>query len=702
MTREEAIEMLRNNVCNSHHVYDNALPTIIEALEILIPELTESEDERIIKKLQEYVKNRNWSLNGPTQDEVLAWLERQKAKKQLDRMAPIYNNKESFESALEKAWKYYNESASRTVDSFEDDYIECVFSKGFREGFLYKEKQKEQKPAEKLFKEEYVKKFKVLCDAYEIKLPDREYDIYGLCKDLHKLFGDIQNPAEWSEQYIAGIFEKVGLAKIVREQGNDDLTNALQNAMFELSKVGNTGWSEEDENKLHHVIENLVADKTTAMQKNPHCKVLHRAYDELIDWLKSLPERFNLQSKQEWSEEDVKFGTREPRDNWEYIKEFCDKFGRMPKDMDELDVLVSYVMDKKHKEEKQIVQWPNLSNCKHDCKTCFAKCIYRKEQNEKQKPEPKQAPWTPKFKAGDLFKCNGMSQEAKIYEIKRIEKHGCVTGYWCAQFDTPMNGNVWFSSFEEEYMKPYAPELKEENPAKQNDAAINDEPIPAENQSVDIPLIEWSEEDETRLKVIGEELERYIMFKQYGTPLSVDDLDWFKSLPERFNLQPKQEVPKDAETLTAKLVNLLKSYRIGEKTAVDLADRIADTYGVQRYLDGVCDTSKQEWSEEDERMLRRCIKSVESSKNFADSQTFKEAKDKEKEWLISLPERFNLYNVREQYPIEDCDYGLEIAYDILEKTLGKVRGYQTDDGIREHQTAIKAVKDAMEEQKMTE
>ena len=44
---------------------------------------------------------------------------------------------------------------------------------------------------------------------------------------------------------------------------------------------------------------------------------------------------------------DAAFDTREPRDNWEYIKEFCDKFGRIPKDMDELDALVSYVMNKK-------------------------------------------------------------------------------------------------------------------------------------------------------------------------------------------------------------------------------------------------------------------------------------------------------------------------------------------------------------------
>lgn len=51
------------------------------------------------------------------------------------------------------------------------------------------------------------------------------------------------------------------------------------------------------------------------------------------------------------------------------------------------------------------------------------------------------------------------------------------------------------------------------------------------------------------------------------------------------------------------------------------------------------------------------------------------------------------------YPIENCDYGLEIALDILQKTYGKVEGYQTDDGIREHETAIQAVKDVMVEPK---
>lgn len=53
----------------------------------------------------------------------------------------------------------------------------------------------------------------------------------------------------------------------------------------------------------------------------------------------------------------------------------------------------------------------------------------------------------------------------------------------------------------------------------------------------------------------------------------------------------------------------------------------------------------------------------------------------------------------EKKPIEEANgenYGIEglsIALDILQKTCGKVDGYQTDDGILEHQCAISAVKE---------
>ena len=49
------------------------------------------------------------------------------------------------------------------------------------------------------------------------------------------------------------------------------------------------------------------------------------------------------QKSTELSEED------EVKDNWEYIQDFIGKLGHFPKDSDELDVLINYVLDKKQK-----------------------------------------------------------------------------------------------------------------------------------------------------------------------------------------------------------------------------------------------------------------------------------------------------------------------------------------------------------------
>ena len=156
----------------------------------IFPELNESEDDMIMKAIMEVLKRVSGATDvleseGTTFKKAMIWFEKQKAKERLDRMAPIYNDKESFESALEKAWKYYNESASRTVDSFEDDYIECVFSKGFREGFLYKEKQKEQKPAEWSEKDNIMLENIILC-LKEYCLTDEINWLKSLRSQSHK------------------------------------------------------------------------------------------------------------------------------------------------------------------------------------------------------------------------------------------------------------------------------------------------------------------------------------------------------------------------------------------------------------------------------------------------------------------------------------------------------------------------------------
>lgn len=164
----------------------------IEGNKVII-EPKESEDEMIRKELLKVIKHcyedGGYALCTDDYKKYLSYLEKQKAKERLDRMAPIYNDKESFESALEKAWKYYNKSGSRTVDSFEDDYIECVFSKGFREGFLYREKQKDQKP--------------VITGDDVAWIDDLKHDLEHpeeLDEKVQEALKKRQKPAEWSEE----------------------------------------------------------------------------------------------------------------------------------------------------------------------------------------------------------------------------------------------------------------------------------------------------------------------------------------------------------------------------------------------------------------------------------------------------------------------------------------------------------------------
>ena len=108
-------------------------------------QLNENEDERIRKYLIEELKaaksvgELKFIIPQPTREECIAYLEKQK----YDRMKPIYDARESFESALEKAWNDYH-NGYENVDKLEDDYVECAHAKGFREGYLFGiEKQKD-------------------------------------------------------------------------------------------------------------------------------------------------------------------------------------------------------------------------------------------------------------------------------------------------------------------------------------------------------------------------------------------------------------------------------------------------------------------------------------------------------------------------------------------------------------------------------
>lgn len=83
----------------------------------------------------------------------------------------------------------------------------------------------------------------------------------------------------------------------------------------------------------------------------------------------------------------------------------------------------------------------------------------------------------------------------------------------------------------------------------------------------------------------------------------------------------QQELTPDTDALHTKLVNLLKTYRIGEETAITLADRIADTYGAQRYMDGLCDGMDKEdmKQEQPEVDLKKIIEQTYHDGSVADT-----------------------------------------------------------------------------------
>ena len=88
---------------------------------------------------------------------------------------------------------------------------------------------------------------------------------------------------------------------------------------------------------------------------------------------------------------------------------------------------------------------------------------------------------------------------------------------------------------------------------------INGKPIPTENQSVNIPLAEWSEGDKVNIDTIISYLDAYI--NEHDNSFGADECrylkHWLKSLSERFNLQPKPEWSEEDEKMLNEVLDMV-------------------------------------------------------------------------------------------------------------------------------------------------
>lgn len=234
MKREEAIEIIRKNMPS-----DKSLP-VYEALHSLIPELTESEDERIRKEIVSIVQSyRDSCISEGTHrfDDCLAWLEKQKhtapneydekmRKKIIDHLESIKMGCVicTIDTSKEIAW----------LEKQKDLTTENIYKHSRERMSFWNGQQKEQKPNstedmpyitdEHFYEREPADSFKYKLAEYMTRCCTKKEGPYGYeygisAESILKMAeeellkrGVVQKPAEWSEEderILKGIIGKI-------------------------------------------------------------------------------------------------------------------------------------------------------------------------------------------------------------------------------------------------------------------------------------------------------------------------------------------------------------------------------------------------------------------------------------------------------------------------------------------------------------
>ena len=276
MTREEAIKSIKLFFEGLRVALSNETK---EAFNTLIPELTESKDERIRKFLINILSHGTWQKEWPFgPNEVVDYLEKQKPERI---------------NITEMVAKY-----SATDEYVEGDYkgkpVNCMiraYEQGIRDTLL---KVKEQKSAE-LSDEELQRHQDELYDFKVFATKQaREYHISfvhdfewnNFCAELLSYFNE--NPVEYIKRN-----SKEWYALLTEQYDKGFWKGKMEQKPAE--------WREEDE-KMLEVCSQYIGNTIPTDYDEEEFTV-----KDCRNWLKSLPERFNLQPKQEWNEQNKKW-----------------------------------------------------------------------------------------------------------------------------------------------------------------------------------------------------------------------------------------------------------------------------------------------------------------------------------------------------------------------------------------------------------
>lgn len=295
MNKKEAIEIVKKNWPDSRYTM------LREALQTLIPELCESDEEKIIKTLKEIV---NWGCaknisvdNNVELKDCLGWLE-----KQGEKIEPI----EGFNTEFERQISHLIASTINKEYDYTKDFVKWTSGTLLNYAKHELEKQGRQKSqcksAFELWKDMRLEVYQQASgNRHEPNCSDDSTKMFSL-NDIDEIFEKVaENQGEqkvineyneheptsyeiekWNEAYEKGY--DIGYMNGKNEQKPTD-------AIAEMKQVE---WSEEDEKLYNSALWHIKNSCGNGGKDSGEF--------EVYNWLKSLKDR--VQPKQEWSEED--------------------------------------------------------------------------------------------------------------------------------------------------------------------------------------------------------------------------------------------------------------------------------------------------------------------------------------------------------------------------------------------------------------
>ena len=300
---DQAIRKLRGMMPNWERLSYNG-KTFLQDLIYIIPELAESEDEKIRKEIINYFKcqTRDEPSRKDIHNKWASWLERQEGCEVIkkDWLEYIKQSwyKEGFidgKYAEKRCLEWTQNDATilnELIDFLENKTVKlqhdlALYASWLKRKFYPSGKQGEQKPTDKVE------------PRFKVKYAGSEYNVLEVKDIAGVTFYGIEDEPNHIDYVKAENCEIIS-GYAIKENGSPYPTKP---AVFSEKKPA--AWSEEDGMILSLIINSLRFIRDTLSHDDKYT-VDVGSFESQIEWLQSLQDRVQPQPKQEWSEEDEK------------------------------------------------------------------------------------------------------------------------------------------------------------------------------------------------------------------------------------------------------------------------------------------------------------------------------------------------------------------------------------------------------------